>query len=110
MSLWADYVKEREGHHSIEEEWGFAEFSIQPPSCFVHSVYIRPEDRRKFRGSGLVFRIEQIAKEQGCTHIWTQVWVPANGSTESLRAILPYGFKLHSALDQIIMLNKEIEG
>lgn len=109
MNLYEDYIKEREGALIIKEEWGFIEYRITPPALRIEAIYIRPEDRKSGKGSELADRVTQIAKEQNCTLLWAQVWASALNATESLKAILAYGFIVQRAENGVIILTKDIK-
>jgi GNAT superfamily N-acetyltransferase len=109
MSLWSDYILEREGNAVIEEGWGFIEFRISPPVCMIHSLYVRPVDRKSGRGSELADRVAEIARREGCT-LWSQVVSSMLNATESLKAVLAYGFKVTEAQNGCIILTKDITG
>ena len=110
MSLWSDYILEREGNAVIEEGWGFIEFRISPPVCQIHSLYVRPVDRLSGRGSELADRVVEIARREGCTLLWAQVVTTTLNATESLKAILGYGFTVQEAQNGVIVLTKDITG
>ena len=109
MSLWADYIAEREGSLVIEEEWGFIEFSLSPPVCLIKSLYITPDQRRGKKGSELADRVTQLALDAGCETLWAQVCVAAFNATDSLKAILGYGFTVQRTENGIIILTKDIK-
>ena len=110
QSLYARYSSEREGHEFIEEPWGFIEYTISGEICLIHSIYIIPEERLSGKGSELANRVTQIALDKGCKFLWSQVWVSMLNSTDSLLAILGYGFKLAEAANGRIILTKQIGG
>lgn len=110
MSLWADYISEREGNSVIEEDFGFIEFRLSPPVCLIHSLYVRPGDRRSGVGAALADRVAELAKEAGCTLLWSQVVTTTLNATESLKAVLAYGFKVQDAQNGVIVLTKDIGG
>jgi L-amino acid N-acyltransferase YncA len=108
MSLWADYLKEREGNSIIEEPWGFIEYRLALPFMKIESIYVKPEERKAGRASLLADQVTSLAKEQGATHLWSQVWVGALNATASLKAILAYGFTVQGAENGHIILTKEL--
>lgn len=108
MSLWADYHKERLGWETIELEGGFIAYSIALPFCCINEIYVKPDLRNKDIASRLGDQVVLKAKEAGCTHLWSQVSVLANGSTDALKATLAYGFKVSKAQEDRVILVKEI--
>ena len=110
MSLWADYIKEREGNDVIEEPFGFIEYSIALPFLRIESIFIAKEQRDNGRGSDLANRVTQIAREASATHLWASVWIGALNATESLKAILAYGFQVTALQNDCIILTRDIGG
>lgn len=110
MSLWSDYIREREGNAVIEEGWGFIEYRLAPPVCLIHSLYISPGERKRGRGSELADLVAEIARREGCTLLWSQVVTATLNATDSLKAILAYGFRVQDAQNGVIVLTKDIKG
>jgi GNAT superfamily N-acetyltransferase len=108
MSLYGDYIKEREGKKIIEEDYGFVTYQIFGDQVYIEDMFIEKQCRR----SGLAFQladdVREKAKEHGCKKMLTSVVPSANGSTESVKVILAYGFRLMSAQDNFIMFEMEI--
>jgi ribosomal protein S18 acetylase RimI-like enzyme len=111
MSLWAEYLTEREGKVVIEEEFGFIAYRIPSNGiCIVDAIYVSKETRRSGFGSALCDRVAKIAIEAECTQLWSQVQVNTFNATDSLKACLAYGFRLHSLDGTCIVLIKDIVG
>lgn len=109
MSLWSAYHKETEGHETLETESGFIRFSLNPPNCYVHDLYVRPDLRRGKYATNLADSVTLIAREAGCTHMWSEVGVVSRTSTEALYANLSYGFKVQRAENGFILMCKEVK-
>lgn len=114
MSLFADYISERENKGIIEDVNGFATFykttdpKTHEPVVYVEDVYVIPTMRQKKIASEYVNKIVEIARGQEYRKILTTVKPSANGSTESLKAILGYGFKLKASAEDAILFEREI--
>lgn len=108
MSLWAEYSKERLNQHTIEWENAFISYTIEGQICVIQELYVRPSARKLGVGSKLARLVEDEAKRQGCTNVWLQVDVLANGSTEALAASIAYGFKLLTLEGSRIILTKQL--
>lgn len=108
--MWLEYQKERFGYEAIEEEFGFLLYSLNHPYLAVQEIYIKPEFRRSIKALELMNRITQIARENGCIYLWTQVWLNDKGASRAMRANLAYGFKMTEASNNRIIMLKEIEG
>lgn len=111
MSLFADYIKEREDIETLEFEKGFITFKMLPDNTiYMKDIYVIPEARREGVGTFLTDKVCEIAKERGCKKVFGSVSLGANNASDSLKAQLIYGMKLHSIKDNMIYLVKDIEG
>lgn len=108
MSLYANYVKEREGKEILESEHGFATYQIAGPECYIKDIYIVPEMRTSGLAGKMADEIAVIAKEKGCKFLSGSVCPTANESTTSLRVLLSYGFKLAKSEVNLIWMVKEL--
>lgn len=109
MSLYADYIKEREGFETLETELGFATYKFGKEECYVRDVYIQPQYRQANIASKLVDTISDIAKKHGYKYISTSVVPSMKGSTDSTKAILKYGFQLLRSEDNMLWFLKELK-
>lgn len=107
-SLYARYLKEREGKQTIEDKDGFITFAITGEECFIETIYVTPECRRLNYGTILANKVTELAKKNNCTFLSGTVFPKAEGSTQSMKAMLAYGFTLHSVRDNLIILTKKI--
>jgi len=107
-SLYGKYIKEREGFEIIEDECGFATYVINGDECYLRDIYVLPEHRKTKVASSYSKIIEEIAKDKGCKFLTGTVYLGANGSTESLMAVMKAGFKLASTTKEKIILIKEL--
>jgi GNAT superfamily N-acetyltransferase len=108
MSLYGDYIKERLNREIFETSLGFATYEITGEECYIVDVFIKEEARKTGHGSWIADKIKEIAKERGCKYLTGSVVPSSNGSTESTKALLAYGFKIHSSKDDFIIFTKEI--
>jgi GNAT superfamily N-acetyltransferase len=109
MSLYADYVKEREGNECLEYDWGFIEYAIRPPFLCIESMYIKPEVRGSGKTQELVEGVTRIAKERGIKELWARVSLPTAGSNLALKIGLHMGGVVQVAENGCIILTKRIE-
>ncbi len=108
MTLFAQYVENRNAGHVLEWAQGFIWYEIQGTECYAKEVYVAPEARN----TGLVRDMEAeligIAREAGCTTVSGSV-IPSNPtSTESLKFMLAMGYRLRSASANFISFVKEL--
>ncbi len=105
MSLWAQYIKERNGMETLEHEFGFMTYKIQGEECYIEDAFILPAHRQKNMGSLLLEEIEQKAREAGCKHLTSVIRPSEVFATGSMKAQLAVGFKIYmSTSDKIIMM------
>lgn len=108
LSLYADYIKERENFKIIETDYAFVSFKFFDGECYIRDVYVKPEYRKQGVASQLVDAIAALAKDK-CKYLTTSVSPIANGSQDSLNACIAYGFKLLRSDNQLIYLIKELK-
>jgi GNAT superfamily N-acetyltransferase len=110
MSLYADYVKEREEKQVIENEDAFCKYSISEKEkyCYLEDLYVRQESRKTGIGQRMTDFICILAKNKGCKKLITSVVPSAKGSQYSMKVILKYGFKLRSSDYNIIFFEKDL--
>lgn len=109
LSLYGQYIKEREGKSILEKDYGFATYVINGQECYIEDIYVVPEMRKKHVASELANEVVEIAKAKGCTVLTGTVSPTAKGATESLKVLLAYGFQLHSCRPDLIIFAKEIK-
>jgi len=115
-NLFAEYIFEREGFHTYEDERGFMTYKITGKDCYIRDMFIA----RDFRNTGackeLADKVTEIAKINGCTRLLGTI-VPILGedmaraqalATESMRLQIVYGFKIIESNPNQIVLAKEI--
>lgn len=74
MSLYAEYIKEREGRECIELASGFAAYCFLPDkTCLIADMYVRPDKRRTGYGRELVQMVMDKAREAGSTRLMVAV-------------------------------------
>lgn len=108
MKMFADYIKERENKECLYSAKGFATFLFEKETCYIENIYVKPEFRKEGEASRLADEIADIAAKKGCKLLMGSVSPLANGSTDSLKVLLAYGFKLVSSTNNFIILSKEI--
>ena len=114
MSLYGDYVKEREGREIIEKEWGFATYKFvkdrgETESCYIIDIYVKPKNRTNGFAKNLLKEINDIAKQSDCKQLLGSVDLLANNPTDSLKTLLAVGFELHSIDRSTIYMRKKVD-
>lgn len=108
MSMFYNYTKERAVKDIVENDMGFATFVFNGAECYIEDIYVVPEHRCKGAASKLADIIASVAKDRGCKYLTGSVVPSAKGSTESLKVLLAYGFKLLKSEPNIIYFVKEL--
>lgn len=109
MSLYGDYILEREGRETIESENGFVTFKIYGIECLIQDMYVKPEFRKSGVANKMANKLTEIARDRGCKFLSASVSPNTTDSTTSLKAILSYGFKLAKIDSQLIWFTKELK-
>lgn len=107
-SNYALYIKEREGKEILESEKGFATYYFLSDGCYLQDIFVKPEYRESKEATRMANNIAEIAKLKGFNKLYGTVCPTTNGSTESLKVLLAYGFKLDSSLNNLIVLVKDL--
>ena len=108
-SLYAKYLKEREGFEVLEDGLGFATYKIVGEECYIRDIYVDSDFRKDGVASGYCDQISMIAKEAGCKNLTTTAYTRAFGSTTSTEVIIRYGFRILSTDGEKIIFIKEIQ-
>ncbi len=109
MQQLAKYLKERENFDSLIRDEGFAEYKINGEECYIRSIWVEKDFRKKGIASDMADDISRIAIGQGCKYLTGTVDVTANGAHESMLVLLAYGFRLHSAVNYGLFFRKSLE-
>ena len=108
MSLYAKYLEDRTPRKIIESEFGFITYEFTEDGIYIVDVYTVPEARRTGECFKLADMVLDIAKSHDLKFLYGSVCPAANNSTESLKVLLAYGFKLKSSFENFIYFYKEI--
>ena len=69
MSLYADYLKEREDTNILEDTRGFATYKITGEECYIIDIYVAPIHRGNGMTKYYSDKIGELAKELGCSFL-----------------------------------------
>lgn len=114
MSLYSEYVKEREGSQVVEKDWGFFEFKILKDNngatfIYIISAFISLEHRdNRVYPKSLHELMEKTAKSNKCKYAMAQVDLSTNTATDALHFHFHCGMKLHNVVKNIIYTKKEL--
>jgi ribosomal protein S18 acetylase RimI-like enzyme len=109
-SLFAKYIKEREGKTVIETDDVLAiyKFDLDHNSVYIEDIYVVPEKRKSGLGQKVADFICNLGRKQGLKYLVGSVVPSANGSDYSLKLLLRYGMRLKSSHENIIFLIKDL--
>jgi predicted GNAT superfamily acetyltransferase len=110
MTLWADYILEREGCKTIENEHGFLTFKEMPDGViFIRDMFVHPSKRDSGVGQELFLELSEWARRADFKRCICQVDTRAGEASESLAKFLAKGFRLEGAQNCVITLSRSIE-
>lgn len=107
MSLYGEYLKERENKDIIESDTGFATYYFVDNAVYLENIFVTKEARRNGETFVLAGKIIEIAKAKGCTKMYGTVCPTAPQASMSLTQLLNHGFVLDSAANNIVVVRKE---
>lgn len=107
-SLYAQYAKERAGRDCLENQHGFATYTIYKDHVYIEDVYIVPGQRTKGSCSEFISQIENIAREAGIGITVTSISPAAKDATTNLKVVLALGFELLNSTQDLIYFKRRI--
>jgi ribosomal protein S18 acetylase RimI-like enzyme len=93
MTLYARYLKEREGIETLESEHGFATYLLRPTDCYIIDIYVVPELRQSGLAKQLADQIVEIAKERGIKLLTGSVDRRDPNAQRNEAVLLAYGMR-----------------
>ena len=89
MSLYADYLSERQDVQHIEFDGGFANFrKLDADTYYFVDIFVVKEKRKTTLASEIIKRVCQLAKDDGAKKIIGSIDLSANGVTNSMRLLI----------------------
>lgn len=94
MSLYAEYIREREAFEYFEISGkGFATYCIHADEVYIRDIYVKPEHRKANVAATMADFIADLAKQQGCKYMTGTVDPAKMGADTSMMVLLRYGMK-----------------
>lgn len=106
--LYFEYLREREGATVLNNEHSFIVYKLQPDHVYLQDIYTAPEARDQKSWLKLYNQFLELMQAEKIKLIFVSVVPSATGSDKSLSMALKFGYKLHSANNDVIYLRKEI--
>jgi len=108
MSLYAEYIRERESLEIIEHEDGFVTYKIVGKECFLADMYVRPHQRGNSLFKRLIYELCKIARANKCDHISTNIHTLDVNCSRAIKAALKVDFSIINANNGTILLVKKL--
>lgn len=117
MSSFGDYIAEIKGQEIIEVGNCFLTYAINGENAYIEEIYVDKQNRRQGMATKMCDLAVSKLKDKNVTHLYGSIvpfrpgvkpFVTSLLATQSLQAMLSYGFRVHSAKDNFILLVKEI--
>ncbi len=108
MSLYSEYILEREGKLIVECEEGFATYLIDGENCYIVDLYVRPAARKSGLAAKMADEIADRARALDCKWLLGTVNPATQGATTSLKVLLAYGMELAGIKDNLIWFSQKL--
>jgi GNAT superfamily N-acetyltransferase len=109
MSLFSDYINEREGKQILESDKGFATYKIfDNGECYLQDIYVIPDERKSGLATEMADKVVEIAQEHGCKTLIGSVCIDDLNCTRNMKVFLAYGMQMHKIIGTMIFLKKDI--
>lgn len=107
-SMYAQYLKEREGKEMLEKEHGFLTYRIGLDNVYIVDLYTVPEKRESGYAASMADEVASLALRLGKKYLTGSVSLDAPQVKRNTEVLLAYGFKPLSEQDNMIYFIKEL--
>jgi predicted GNAT superfamily acetyltransferase len=108
MSLYAQYVAEKDGMSVLEKEHGFAVFRVQSDTVYLRDIFVVEAKRKTHLAKEMADEVAEIARRKGCKYMTGTVNPNLPSATNSILVLAAYGMNLISANQDALLFGKEI--
>jgi predicted GNAT family acetyltransferase len=108
MTLYGQYISEREDKHIVESSRGFLTYSFTNNAVYIQDLYVKPEFRKTGEAAKMADKVARLAIDKGYIKMIGSVVPSTKGSTSSMKVLLAYGFELDSSADNFIVFKKDL--
>lgn len=109
MSLYADYIREREGFEVVETEDGFATFKLyENGECYLRDIYVAPEARETGLATEMADRVCEIARASLCHTLIGSVAIDDKFATRNTKVLLAYGMEIYKTSGTVVFFKKRL--
>jgi len=90
-SLYSQYVKEREGLDTVENENGFCTYKIGDGWVFIQDIFVTPNQRFSKTATDMADEVVDLALKNGAKVLYSHVDTNALNWEQSIKFIQKYG-------------------
>ena len=109
MSLYAEYVHEREGFDTFETAIGFATYKkLDADTYYLRDIFVAWDRRRQGVAKELSAEVARIAKAGGANKLLGSVCLSAKDPTQSIAALLADGFVYSAYMGNMLYFTKKL--
>ena len=108
MSLFGQYIKEREAKDIVEDHRGFATYYLAGNHMYIEDIFVSEEHRESGAAKDYANAISAIALKQGINKLLGSVQAGSPGATRNLKVLLAYGYSLLECQGQTIYFEKDL--
>jgi len=109
-TLYAKYIKEREGFEVLENEFCFLTYVINQKECFIGHFYTDESCRGQGKARELVESLSEVAAYNECELISASIDLRDKGASKTMQAALRVGFEIAKAECGVIVIVKHLKG
>lgn len=107
-TLYAKYIKDREGLEILEDELSFIIYKISGEECFIRNMCIENNARGSGKCREIIDRLSEIAGKAKCKYVSANIDLKDPGHDHTLLASLHLGFRTVRANDDVLLIIKEL--
>jgi len=109
LSLYGQYIAERQGRGILESKHGFATFEyVGEDVVYIVDLYVTPKKRKSHVASELANKICDIAIASGKKTLLGSVDLTAVGAEASCKVLEAYGMKVHKVAEPMVFYVKSL--
>lgn len=108
-TLFAEYIKEREGFEVMETEESFVIYKIKGELAFISHAFTRKNYRRDHYMSELLDALSEFLLSKRVSALSASIDLRDQNASTTLLASLKYGFEIKAAEQGIIFIEKNLK-
>jgi len=105
MSLWAEYLSEREGKEVIEDDDSLISYFIEGEVCCIGEIYIKKEKRHGPKGREIFKKVCDIARAAKCKEVYGTVSPQDRNAVRNITIQLAIGFTLKEQVNGLYIFS-----